>query len=196
MLLGAPMQSKPMFLVVVLAALAVACSDPATSVDPSTTPTAPTAPAGTSPVPPGDTATSSAPACADFAGSCVAGSGACPAGTVRVGDASTVLCGSSSKSCCVPPPGSGAVVRKADYGLTCTKDGAFTAPDGTCGGTACALGCSCGLTGGKAACDCSRGLPSASPKGTEVCGLFSCGTITCGVGCHCSDAATSACACP
>ena len=186
------MQSMPMFLLAALGALAVACSDPATSVDRATAPTAPT---GTSPGQPVETPAGSDPTCAEFAGSCVAGSGTCPSGTVRVGDGSAVLCGGSTKSCCVPP-GSGTVVRRADYGLACTKDGAFAGPDGTCGGDACALGCSCGLAGGKATCDCSRGLPSASPKGSEVCALLSCGTIACGVGCHCRDASQGACACP
>lgn len=177
-----------MFLVGVLGLLAAACSDsPITSAP--TGPPVPTSTSSAQPEPPA----SGIPTCADFAGSCVAG--ACPSGTARVADGSTLLCGSSAKTCCVPP-GSGAVARKADYGLTCTKDGAFAATGGTCGGAACALGCACASSGGAATCDCSRGLPSASPKGSEVCALFSCGTITCGVGCHCADAATSACACP
>ncbi|HSO37880.1 MAG TPA: hypothetical protein VLT33_35375 [Labilithrix sp.] len=174
-----------------LAALASACSDPATSRDPATSPDAA---AGVTPSPTGSSTSDSAPTCAGFAGTCAAAA-TCAPGTARVSGGSDVLCGSSTKSCCVPPAASPVALQK-DWGLACTQDGKWTGlPDGSCGGAACAVGCECGLAGGQATCDCSRGLPP-SPKTGEVCGLFSCGTISCSVGCHCADAAHGACVCP
>ena len=133
--------------------------------------------------------------CADFGGTCskLGLTGKCAAGTVHVADSS--VCPTTEPDCCVAPPAAGTTQRVKDSTLVCTTGGKFPTLAGTCGGQACQLGCECGTSGGTAACDCTRGLPPAS-KGQEVCSVFACGVITCGVGCTCADSVQGACSCP
>lgn len=171
-----------------------------------------TAACGTSPAPSdagpttdggGDTGSSAVPTCAGFNGVCVArtSSNPCPVDTVPVRDGSAVLCSGANQYCCVPSavsqPGA-AVPLVGNWGLACSRNGSFKdTPKGSCAGSmSCDAACSCGAPASAApTCDCSRGLPPSSP-GADACALSTCGTISCGPGCHCANAAQNACACP
>lgn len=151
----------------------------------------------------GDTGSSAVPTCAGFNGVCVArtSSNPCPVDTVPVRDGSAVLCSGANQYCCVPSavsqPGA-AVPLVGNWGLACSRNGSFKdTPKGSCAGSmSCDAACSCGAPASAApTCDCSRGLPPSSP-GADACALSTCGTISCGPGCHCANAAQNACACP
>jgi hypothetical protein len=136
------------------------------------------------------------PSCTDYGGTCskLGLTGECANGTLRV--SSDLLCPAKTPDCCVAAPAAGTVPLSQGHGLVCTQSGDYPKVVGTCGTAgACALGCECGSSGGAPACDCSRGLTPA-PKGKDICDVFSCGVITCSVGCSCADASKSACSCP
>lgn len=162
-------------------------------------PSAPTAQqdAGGNPPPSGGTAS----ACMDFGGTCGAESSAsskCAAGLVPVieGDG----CAGALDVCCVGARTTGTEDFHGSSALLCTDNGFAGFPMGRCEnasavGVTCGVGCSCGISGGTAACDCSRGLP-VTKDGQVECAVFNCGSVTCGVGCTCSDPKLGLCTCP
>lgn len=140
--------------------------------------------------------TSGLPKCADYGGTCqkLGVTGTCAAGALRV--AGSLACPMVTPDCCVPRPANGGVPLSEGFGLVCSEGGKYPALVGTCGMAGpCELGCECTASKATATCDCSRGLTPV-PKGQERCELFSCGVISCGIGCTCADPAKGACACP
>ena len=140
--------------------------------------------------------------CADFGGTCLDGSSAdpspeCADGTLPVVEG--IACGTFG-TCCVPKKASGSKEVHGTYGLLCTAERFEGFAGGSCsdgGGTEspCDVGCSCMESASGPTCDCSRGLPVTTPEAVE-CAVFDCGTISCGVGCTCTDPGASACSCP
>ncbi len=136
--------------------------------------------------------TSNPTTCADWGGTC--SQTACSGGLHLVRDGGDSLCTGAVAVCCVPGNAGSRVVKGTD-GLLCTSSSFSEFGKGTCAGAPCAVGGECRDDGAGATCDTSRGLP-ATKDGTVECAIFGCGSITCAVGCSCSDAASSACSCP
>jgi hypothetical protein len=152
--------------------------------------------------------------CVAAGGTCMASGGSapqCPAGTSEIlagqGACGYPSYGGGGGSCGGPTPGPASFpipcCVPGDGGVDADADAAGDAkPDapaevGSCQGTPCSAGCSCGILpqNGKAYCFC-EGADAGMDGGTSDAGAPTCGTIWCFDGCTCSDAQKSTCVCP